>query len=95
MSWEMEKVTALTTFRKFLFRCAQESGPLSPEAEKGLYSAVSGILCFFYGGISLFSEDGWTVTDRSPLSNICHPFPFVLALSIHRMGAIARGECDV
>ena len=34
MSWEMEKVTSITPFMKFLFRCAQESGPLSPEAEK-------------------------------------------------------------
>ena len=72
--------------------CARERAS-KPLGRKGLYSAASGIPCsFFNGGISLFSEDGWTVTDRSPLSNICHPFPFVLALSVHRMGAIAHGE---
>ena len=85
MSWEMEKVTAITPFMKFLFRCAQESGPLSPEAEKGLYSAASGILCaFFGGGISLFSEDGWTVTDR-------FPFPIFVILSRLSLHCLSTG----
>ena len=84
MSWEMEKVAALTPFMKFLFRCAQESGPLSPEAEKDYIPLPRGFPApSSSGGISLFSEDGWTVTDRSPLSNICHPFPFVLPCTVY------------